>query len=95
MQGAILLAKENKELRAANEKQKQKRTRSRRQIPADTGLTVQEATQLITAPVEADEAPPPPRQRSASPTLEPRTRAIPRCSGCRETGHRFNRCPER
>jgi hypothetical protein len=30
IQGTILLAKENKELRAANEKQKQKRTRSRR-----------------------------------------------------------------
>jgi Domain of Unknown Function (DUF1087). len=60
MQGAILLAKENKELRAANEKQKQKRTRSRRQIPADTGLTMQEASQLITTPVEADEAPLPP-----------------------------------
>ncbi|OQD85183.1 hypothetical protein PENSOL_c105G10945, partial [Penicillium solitum] len=59
MQGAILLAKENKELRAANEKQKQKRTRSRRQIPADTGLTVQEASTLITEPVEAIEAPPP------------------------------------
>ncbi|OQE34135.1 hypothetical protein PENCOP_c031G07184, partial [Penicillium coprophilum] len=39
MQGAILLAKENKELRAANEKQKQKRTRSRKYIPAEEGLT--------------------------------------------------------
>jgi hypothetical protein len=40
MQGAILLAKENKELRAANEKQKQKRARSKRQIPAEEGLSV-------------------------------------------------------
>ncbi|OQE05281.1 hypothetical protein PENFLA_c249G03241, partial [Penicillium flavigenum] len=48
MQGAILLAEENKELRAANEKQKQKRTRSRKQIPAEEGLSVQEASQLIT-----------------------------------------------
>ncbi|OQE34158.1 hypothetical protein PENCOP_c028G00229, partial [Penicillium coprophilum] len=47
------------ELRAANEKQKQKRTRSRRQIPAEEGLSVQEASQLITEPVEAVEAPPP------------------------------------
>ena len=47
MQGAILLAKENKELRAANEKQKQKRARSRRQIPAEEGLSVQEASALI------------------------------------------------
>ena len=40
IQGAILLTNENKELRAANKKQKQKRARSRRQIPTDTGLTV-------------------------------------------------------
>ncbi|EKV14843.1 hypothetical protein PDIP_42360 [Penicillium digitatum Pd1] len=59
MQGAILLAKENKDLRAANEKQKQKRTRSRRQIPTEEGLSVLEASQLITEPVEAVEAPPP------------------------------------
>ncbi|CRL26889.1 Helix-turn-helix, Psq [Penicillium camemberti] len=57
MQGAILFAKENKDLRAANEKQKQKRTRSRRQIPAEEGLSVQEASALITEPVEAIEAP--------------------------------------
>ena len=59
MQGAILLAKENKELRAANEKQKQKRTSSRKQIPAKEGLSVQEASALITEPVEAVEPPPP------------------------------------
>lgn len=53
IQGAILLVKENKELRAANEKQKQNCTRSRRQIPAEEGLSVQEASQLITTPVEA------------------------------------------
>ncbi|OQE05669.1 hypothetical protein PENFLA_c075G05114 [Penicillium flavigenum] len=71
MQGAILLAEENKELRAANEKQKQKRTRSRKQIPAEEGLSVQEASQLITELVEADEAPPPPPRRSPSPGLQP------------------------
>ena len=40
MQGAILFAKENKESRAANEKQKQKRTRSRRLVPAEEGLLI-------------------------------------------------------
>ncbi|OQE07902.1 hypothetical protein PENFLA_c149G00127 [Penicillium flavigenum] len=59
MQGATLLAKENKELRAAHEKQKQKRARSKRQIPAEEGLSVQEASQLLTEPVEAFEAPTP------------------------------------
>ncbi|OQE36769.1 hypothetical protein PENCOP_c011G05630, partial [Penicillium coprophilum] len=59
MQGAILLAKENKELRATNEKQKQKRTRSRRQIPAEEGLSVLEASILIGQQQEATQAPPP------------------------------------
>ena len=40
MQGAILLAEENKELRTANEKQKQKRARSKRHIPTEEGLLV-------------------------------------------------------
>ncbi|OQE33779.1 hypothetical protein PENCOP_c037G06288 [Penicillium coprophilum] len=71
MQGAILLAKENKELRAANEKQKQKRTRSRKHIPAEEGLSVQEASQLITELVEVDKAPPSPSRRSPSPALQP------------------------
>lgn len=40
MQSAAFLEKEVSDLRAANEKQKQKRTRSRKQIHADTGSTV-------------------------------------------------------
>lgn len=91
MQGAILLAKENKELRAANEKQKQKRTRSRRQILAEEGLSVQEASQLIAKPVEAIKAPPSPLRRSPSPALQPRTRALPKCSDCGGIGHKINR----
>jgi Domain of Unknown Function (DUF1087). len=94
MQGAILLANENKELRAANEKKKQKRTRSRRQILAEAGLTVQEASQLITEPVEAIEAPLPRRQRRLSPPLQPRTRALPTCGLCKNQGHKRNACPE-
>ncbi|EKV21943.1 hypothetical protein PDIP_01680 [Penicillium digitatum Pd1] len=92
IEGAILLAKGNKDLRAANEKQKQKRTRSRRQIPAEEGLSVQEASQLITEPVESIEAPPPPPRRSPSPALQPRTRAPPKCSCCGEIAHRINIC---
>ena len=57
IQGAILLAEENKELRAANEKQKQKRARSKRHIPTEKGLSVQEASILIIQPGEATEAP--------------------------------------
>ena len=57
MQSAALLEKEVSDLRAANEKQKQKRTRSRRQIPAEEGLSVQEASALIMQQQEAIEAP--------------------------------------
>ena len=92
LQSHILQAQEIKELRAANEKQKQKRGKSRRQIQAEAGLTVQEASQLITEPVEAIEAPPSPPRRSPSLALQPRTRAPPKCSGCGEIGHNINRC---
>jgi hypothetical protein len=95
MQGALLLAKENKELRAENEKKKQKRARSRKQIPAQEGLTVQEASALIMQPVEAIEAPIPPRRRRPSPPLQPRTRALPTCGLCKNQGHRRDACPDR
>jgi hypothetical protein len=50
MQSAAFLEKEVSDLRAANEKQKQKRTRSRRQIPSTEGLSVLEASALIMQP---------------------------------------------
>ena len=62
------------ELRAANEKQKQKRTRSRRQIPAEEGLSVQEVSALITQPVEAVEAPTPGPGIHRESALQPRTK---------------------
>ena len=40
MQSAALLEKEVSDLRAANEKQKQKRARSKRHIPTEEGLLV-------------------------------------------------------
>jgi hypothetical protein len=95
MQSAALLEKEVSELRAANEKQKQKRTRSRKQIPAEEGLSVQEASALIIQPVEAMEAPIPPPRRRPSPPLQPRTRALPTCGLCKNQGHRRDACPDR
>ncbi|KKA21900.1 hypothetical protein T310_4064 [Rasamsonia emersonii CBS 393.64] len=44
---AVILVKENHDLRAANEKQKQKRKRSTNQISHEGGFTVQEAQDLI------------------------------------------------
>jgi hypothetical protein len=48
------------DLRAKNEKKKQKRARSRKQILAIEGLSVQEISTLIIQPVEAVKTPIPP-----------------------------------
>ena len=61
MQSSAFLEKEVSDLRAENEK-KQKRTRSKRQIPHEEGLLVSEAHKLIEAPVEALIAPELPMQ---------------------------------
>ena len=95
MQSAAFLEKEVSDLRAANEKQKQMRTRSKRQIPHEGGLSVQEAVELIEAPIEAPIVPAPPRPRRVSPPLQPRTRALPKCSACGNEGHKRNACPNR
>ena len=95
MHSAILLAKENKDLRDENENKKQKRARSKRQIPAEEGLSVQEASEIIAGLVEASETPLHPPGGSTQSGLEPRPRAAPRCSGCGKTGHKINRCPDK
>ena len=46
MHSAALLAQENASLRRANEKKRQKRTRSHRQIAHEGGLTIAEGLQL-------------------------------------------------
>jgi exonuclease V gamma subunit len=47
MNNAILLAKENRDLCAAHEKQLQNRKRSRRQIEAVEGFSIQEGQEFI------------------------------------------------
>ncbi|ODM22580.1 hypothetical protein SI65_00169 [Aspergillus cristatus] len=69
MQSAAFLEKEVSDLQAANEKQKQKRTRSKRQIHSEEGLSVSEASALIAQPEEAIEAPGPPRAKEAFTTF--------------------------
>jgi hypothetical protein len=56
MNNAILLAKENCDLRAAHEKQLQKRKRSRRQIEAVEGFSIQEGQEFIQRRNQAAEA---------------------------------------
>lgn len=60
----ILLRKEVQNLRAAHEKQLQKRKRSRRQIEAIEGFSIQEGQEFIQHRNQADEAIPPiPREQ--------------------------------
>ena len=60
MQSTAFLEKEVGELHAANEKQKQKHTQSKRQIPHEGGLSAPEAHELFVQPEAAIEAPAPP-----------------------------------
>jgi transposase len=98
MNSAIFLAHENEQLRAANEKQKQKRRRSNRQIAHLGGLSVQEAQELTQAPEPIPEPPAPapaPPVQAVLPASAPVRRRLPTCGKCREIGHKANACPVR
>lgn len=92
MQGAALLAKENHNLRAALEEERQKSKGSTRQISPDEGRFVQEARDLIQASNTQDGGS---SIDSAPLPLEPPKRAPPRCSNCFIIGHTRVRCPTR
>ncbi|EED18661.1 pogo transposable element, putative [Talaromyces stipitatus ATCC 10500] len=53
---ALLVRKENRDLRAAHEKEKQKRKRSNKQISIEQGITREEAQALVQGQVEASHA---------------------------------------
>ncbi|ODM20017.1 hypothetical protein SI65_05003 [Aspergillus cristatus] len=95
MNSATILAKENHDLRAANERQQQKRKRSNRQIAYTGGLSVQEAHGIIQSENNAQEASTTIPGGPASATNQPPVRAPPRCSDCRIIGHRRLQCPNR
>jgi RIO-like serine/threonine protein kinase len=78
-----LLEKEVSELRAANETKKRKRTRSKKQIASKEGLTVLEASTLAAQLEQAVLAQIPRKAESAPTPLQPRKRALPKCSICR------------
>ncbi|KAJ5261124.1 hypothetical protein N7478_009036 [Penicillium angulare] len=98
LHNTALLAQENANLRTANEKKRQKRNRSNRQIPCDTGLTVEEGLQLATQLNLLDEATPVDSNTQGKTPIQPgqpAKRAPPRCSGCGNIGHKINRCINR
>ncbi|KAJ5655071.1 hypothetical protein N7490_002074 [Penicillium lividum] len=83
LHSTALLAQENASLRAANEKKRQKRNRSNRQIPCDSGLTVEEGLQLATQLDLLDEAALVDLHTQGEPPIQPgqpAKRAPPRCS---------------
>ena len=95
-QSAAILAKENRELRAANEKQKQKRTRSTRQIAHEGNISVQEVRELRSEPFDSQLARINTyRERVAAGLEPPRTQSQRACGICRRPGHRRNTCPDR
>jgi len=82
MHTTAILTKEIHDLRAANEKKKQKRATSNKKICREEGLSIGEARELILSSNQASEA------QSTAP------RTPPRCSDCQELGHQRNQCPK-
>ena len=95
MQETALLRKEVNELRGGNEKKKQKMTRSTRQITSNESLSALEASQLIIQPEPAILALRPPITRPDPEPSQPRRRALPTCSACKDQGHKSNACPNK
>ena len=90
-----ILAKENSDLHAANEKQKQKRSRSKRQITREEGLTIQEGRGLVAQSEQPAEAEYISEQQPVQEASEVRRIAPPRCSDCNVVGHKRPKCPNR
>jgi hypothetical protein len=98
LHNTALLAQDNANLRAANEKKRQKRNRWHRLIPYEGGLSVEEGLLLVeqlNQPVDGDEGVSHTQGELPIQADPPRTRAPPRCSGCGGIGHRINYCKNR
>lgn len=96
LQSGILLAEENRVLHKFNEKKRQKRTRSNRQIERQEGLSVAEFIQQEALPVVRTESIQLDQSEHAQQPTEragPTTKRVFRCSGCNNLGHRINKCP--
>lgn len=93
-----LLVKENADLHAANEKNRQKRLRSTRQNVHKGGLSIEEGLQLAQQPiqpVEADKVGSHEEVDLSNQPIQPARRALSTCSGCGQIGHRITSCKNR
>jgi hypothetical protein len=91
----LLVRKENHDLRAAHEKEKQKRRRSRKQISHELGITREEAQVLIQSQIEASQPVTAAPAEPELPASQPPVRRQFRCSGCGIAGHKITGCPNR
>ncbi|OJJ84077.1 uncharacterized protein ASPGLDRAFT_36066 [Aspergillus glaucus CBS 516.65] len=85
MQAGAILAQENKDLRAANEKKKQKRARSKRQITHQGSLSMEDAQQVIRGLNQPSEVEIVTQMAAAAPAISPSQRPArrpPMCSLC-------------
>ncbi|EED14543.1 conserved hypothetical protein [Talaromyces stipitatus ATCC 10500] len=87
--------KELHDLRAAHEKEKQKRQKSKKQISHDHGITREEAQALVQGQIEASQAVSTAPAEPELPVSHPPVRRHFRCSGCGIEGHKITGCPNR
>ncbi|EED11907.1 conserved hypothetical protein [Talaromyces stipitatus ATCC 10500] len=95
MNDLVLVQKENRDLRAAHGKEKQKRQKSKKQISIEHGITGEEAQALVQDQVEASQAVTTAPGELELPASQAVVRRQFRCSGCGVEGHKINRCPNR
>jgi hypothetical protein len=88
-----IVRKEAHDLRAAHEKEKQKRRRSTARIAHEGGLTRQEAQDLVQSQNQSSQPATNDPTQSERVASAPRVRVQFRCSNCNILGHRRNQCP--
>lgn len=90
-----IMRKEVHDLRAAHEKEKQKRRRSRAQISHEQGITREEAQALVQGQIEASQIDITAPAEPELPASQALVRRQFRCSECNTLGHRRPQCPNR
>lgn len=87
MHSAVVLAKENSELRTENQRRKQKQRYRRRHI-AQGGVLQAQQGQFLIEGIENQE-----QEADQNTAANTRRRAPPTCSSCHIQGHTMRRCP--